>query len=303
MASSATPLSDHEFGGVSTDLKLSLVEGYLRAFTVALSGKFELWYIDAFAGTGERTVRHAAQEGDLLTPSQDAWVERLRGSARIAIETDPPFDRITFIDAKRKHCQALQSLAASHPGRNIEVVRAKANEAIRAEIAQQDWTNKRAVMFLDPYGMHVDWETLKAIQRTKAIDVWYLVSLAGLFRQATRKGQALSEQKRQAITRMLGTSEWEDAWYRERVQTDLLGLMSGEKSRVADVDDIEKFVASRLATVFPAVLRPLRLRNRQNVPMFSLFFAISNPEPRAIGLASKIANHLLTKGSSSQVRP
>lgn len=27
------------------------------------------------------------------------------------------------------------------------------------------------VMFLDPYGMDVDWETLEAISRTKAIDV------------------------------------------------------------------------------------------------------------------------------------
>ena len=33
-------ISDHEFGGDSTDLKLSLVEGYLTAFTTALRKKF-----------------------------------------------------------------------------------------------------------------------------------------------------------------------------------------------------------------------------------------------------------------------
>ena len=60
-------LSDHEFGGVSTNLKLSLVERYLSAFTTALRGKFkELWYIDAFAGTGERTVKLAARDSDLF---------------------------------------------------------------------------------------------------------------------------------------------------------------------------------------------------------------------------------------------
>ncbi|TIN59694.1 MAG: hypothetical protein E5Y29_29475, partial [Mesorhizobium sp.] len=40
--------ADHEFGNLSTDLKLSLVEEYLGAFTTALRSKFaELWYIDA----------------------------------------------------------------------------------------------------------------------------------------------------------------------------------------------------------------------------------------------------------------
>jgi three-Cys-motif partner protein len=60
-------LTDHEFGGVSTNLKLSLVERYLSAFTTALQGKFkELWYIDAFAGTGKRTVRLTARDSDLF---------------------------------------------------------------------------------------------------------------------------------------------------------------------------------------------------------------------------------------------
>ena len=50
---------DHEFGDQHTELKLSIVEKYLKFFTTALRGKFkELWYIDAFAGTGSRTVRY-----------------------------------------------------------------------------------------------------------------------------------------------------------------------------------------------------------------------------------------------------
>jgi hypothetical protein len=39
------------------------------------------------------------------------------------------------------------------------------------------------------------------------------------------------------------------------------------------------------------------------VPMSALFFAISNPAPKAIGLATKIADHILKTGRSSQVRP
>src|SRR5580692_10912724 len=139
---------EHEFGGVSTDLKLSLVGGYLRGFTTALRGKFELCYVDAFAGTGERTVRHAEQQASLLEPSKAETTEQRRGSARIAIETDPPFDRLVFMDLKKRHCEALEQLKQEYPNRNIDVVRADANTAILAAIRNQDWRSTRAVMFL-----------------------------------------------------------------------------------------------------------------------------------------------------------
>jgi three-Cys-motif partner protein len=296
-------LGEHEFGGVSTDLKLSVVGAYLHAFTTALKGKFELCYIDTFAGTGERTVRHSARDASLLEPSIEASIERRKGSARIAIETEPQFDQLVFMDVNKRHCEALEQLKIENPGRRIEIVRADANAAILAAIQTKDWRKTRAVMFLDPYGMHVRWETLQAIQATKAIDVWYLVSLAGLFRQATRDGRALSEQKRRAITRMLGTHEWEAEWYTSRVTRDLFDSDTEHSSRVASVEEIEAYVGKRLRSLFPRVLGPLRLRNARNAPMFSLFFGISNPDPKAIGPATRIAGHLLKRGSSSHNAP
>jgi three-Cys-motif partner protein len=296
--------SDHEFGGVSTDLKLSVVDDYLRAFTTALRKKFnDLWYIDAFAGTGERTVRHAAQKAGLFDPETEGRIERLRGSARIAIDVRPPFDHLVFIDSNKKHCEALRALQANSPDRNIEVLEDDANEAIERLLKGRSWNHARAVMFLDPYGMSVNWTTLQAIQATQAVDVWYLVSLSGLFRQAALDKRALDQSKRLALTRMLGTEEWESAWYKRTERPDLFGAADKDHERVADVDAMEQFVHERLSVLFPKVLKPLRLRTDRGVPMFALFFAISNPEGRAIGLATRIANHILNSGKSSQVRP
>jgi three-Cys-motif partner protein len=206
-------LSDHEFGGVSTDLKLSVVERYLSAFTTALRGKFkELWYIDAFAGTGERTVKLAARDSDLFDAAQEEQIERHRGSARIAIETAPPFDRLIFMDKDPRHCEALRELRTGHPARQIEILEGDSNSAIKKVVQRSSWKGITAVMFLDPYGMSVDWQTLESIRTTEAIDVWYLVSLSGLFRQAARRADALDEPKRAALTRMLGNSDWESAW-------------------------------------------------------------------------------------------
>jgi three-Cys-motif partner protein len=284
-------IADHEFGGVSTDLKLSLVESYLKAFMTALRGSFrELWYIDAFAGTGERTERIAAQGKDLLGEGYEASLARHRGSARIAIEVEPAFDRLIFIDKDARHCEALRDLSNASRGRRIDVLHGDANDRILELTRRTSWFGRRAVMFLDPYGMSVSWQTLEAIRATEAIDVWYLVSLSGIFRQSARRGEAIDDAKRAALTRMLGTDAWEQAWYRRYAQVNLFGGTDEYLARIADVDAMQAFVTERLRSLFPAVLKPLRLRDRNGVPQFALFFAISNPDPKAIGLATRIAN-------------
>lgn len=297
--------TDHEFGGISTDLKLSLVGGYLQGFTTALRPQFQnLWYIDAFAGTGERTVVIPGRAADMLGPEVDLRVERRRGSAKIAIDITPSFDRLVFMDKSAKHCAALNELRASNPHRNIEVIPGDANPAIMKLLSgQKSWAATRAVMFLDPYGMSVEWRTLEAIRKTEAIDVWYLVSLTGLFRQATRNAEALDGSKRAALTRMIGTADWEQDWYRLTSRTNLFGDIDERLARTAEVDDMEAYFGKRLRTLFPKVLPPLRLNDDRGIPQFSLFFAISNPKPAAIRVASRIAGHILKSGIASNVRP
>ncbi|BBZ98236.1 hypothetical protein BRDID11004_08550 [Bradyrhizobium diazoefficiens] len=100
---------DHEFGGQHTELKLSIIEKYLRAFSSALQNKFsQLWYIDAFAGTGKRTVKVEARGEDLFDAEVPESVEQRRGSAQIAIDIRPPFHRLIFIESKQRYCNALR---------------------------------------------------------------------------------------------------------------------------------------------------------------------------------------------------
>lgn len=293
-------IGDHEFGSGLTDLKLSVVAEYLQQYNTALSKQpfFERWYFDAFAGTGERTVRLSGSSGDLLSEPVEERIERRRGSARIALETTPQFHRCIFMEQKKRHALALEALCSEPPylTRRTSVVRGDANRAIQNHIQTVNWKKTRAVMFLDPYGMNVEWQTLEAIRRTEAIDLWYLVSLSGLYRQATHKGSALDEKKRAALTRMLGTPAWEKAWYEEDRQQNLLSIIEPEATRrTASLDRMEAFVLQRLRTLFPTVLEPLRLKNDRNAPMFSLFFAMSNPSHAAAKVARPIAQHILTQ--------
>jgi three-Cys-motif partner protein len=197
----------HEFGGQHTEFKLWIVENYLKAFAKALTPHFaELWYVDAFAGTGCRTVRHEAREGDLIDAAVPERIEQRRGSVQIAIDVTPQFDRLVFMESKPSHCAALRELARQHSDRDIFIVEDDANRAIQSAIGRGSWRRTRAVMFLDSYGMDVEWATLEAVAATKAIDVWFLFSLSGLYRQATRSSGAIDASKRAAITRIRASS-------------------------------------------------------------------------------------------------
>ena len=201
------------------------------------------------------------------------------------------------MDSKPAHCAALRELANQHPDRDIFVVETDANRAIQDEIGKVNWNGKRAVMFLDPYGMEVEWATLEATAATKAIDVWFLFPLAGLYRQATRKSGDIDKSKRTAITRILGSDAWEGELYSDLGQRDMFG--GGEKQRTEDVKGLERYAKERLETIFPKVPGPLALPRNEKPQRYSLFLCISNPAPAAIRLATSVAVHIFKAGNSS----
>lgn len=283
----------HEFGGQHTELKLSIVEGYLKAFTTALRPRFkELWYIDAFAGTGNRTVRTISEASKLLEQPIVERIEIRRGSAQIALDVKPAFDMAIFIEKNPAYISELHSLSARYSHRRVVIAEDDANIALQALVSNNQWDGKRAVVFLDPYGMEVEWSTLEALASTQAIDVWFLFPLAGLFRQATRRLTDIDKHKRAALTRMFGSDTWEAELYPIEESKDLFGG-TAERKRELNPAGLENYVKRRLETIFARVLDPLALPIDTRPQRFSLFLCISNPAPKAIGLASSIGEHLL----------
>lgn len=281
------PDDEHSFGGIWTLIKLEALEKYLLAFNTALSRQnFTRIYIDAFAGTGRCDIK---VDGEKTT---------VDGSARRALSTNPPFDRFCFIELKPKKLAALKALEAEYPEKSIEVIRDDANTALKTLCGKYSWRNERAVLFLDPFGMHVEWSTLEAIAQTEAIDVWYLFPYSGLYRQAAKNADAMDSDKEESITRLLGTDEWRQEFYGPKRQTNLFGGDDGDE-READHRQMLDFVSKRLKGLFPAVTDPKVLyqsgdsKNPSGAPLFALYFAASNPKPAAYGLATKIAKAIL----------
>lgn len=299
-------MASHIFGGPDTERKLRCLQEYLQAFSIALRRqRFACIYIDAFAGSGSRTeVRPGlplfgvefAEPEEITTP----------GSARLAIEVDPPLHSIVLIEEDADRFFELQSLKQEYADRSIILRKGDANAYVQRLCANIKWRQNtpnrrgiRGVIFLDPYGMEVSWQTVEAIAKTQALDCWYFFPLSGLYRNAPHDPAKLDVAKQAALDRVLGAANWREKWYEHETLPKDIFETESQAVRRADVDAIEAYVGDRLKTAFKgAVLEPIRLHHRNGAPLASLFFAVSNTSPAAVKLATEIASYILNSGRS-----
>lgn len=285
--------TQHRFGGVWTQEKLNRLSKYLKAYmdifkTNEKARFFSTYYVDAFAGTGHRTSNTQKAEQTLFGDSEA--IEFQQGSAVIALETEPAFDHFIFIDTKQNHILELIELKEKYNKKDIEIVKEDSNRFLQRWCTKMDWYRNRAVAFLDPYGAQVEWETIKAISATKAIDLWLLFPLGqAVNRMLTRREPDPSWCHR--LDCLFGTEKWKDEFYRPNKQMHLFDKDESLEKQ-ANFNTISNFFVKRLESIFPKVSkRPLELRNSKNIPIFLLCFASSNP--KGAKTAIKIANHIL----------
>ena len=289
-----------DFGGDWTSEKLERVRKYLAAYTVIFARnpkaqKLIPIYVDAFAGTGYRTKppRLDAQTTlfeELAEPEAEAF---LKGSARIALEVEPPFKGYIFIEQDAKRANELEKLKQQfiEKADRVTIVREDANTYLKAWCQRTDWRICRAAMFLDPYGMQVDWSLIEAIAKTQAIDLWILFPLGIAVNRLLTKAELPPNKWAEALTRILGTEEWRDAFYSVQVERTLFGNEQ-VRTKEADFGKIGGYFVARLKTIFTAVAsNPLPLRNSRNIPLYLLCFAAGNP--RGASTALKIAQSIL----------
>jgi three-Cys-motif partner protein len=289
------PRQHHEFGGSWTEDKLDRITKYLQAYATALKNQpFRRLYVDAFAGTGYRASRRPGEtvRGLFQLPETTALAQ---GSARRALEIEPPFDEYVFIEANLGHFRELRRLDQEYPGRHdrIRFINEEANGAIEKICCSTDWRRWRSVMFLDPYGMQVDWKSIEKIAGVRHIDLWYLFPVGTVQRLLPRRGR-ISPGWETALDRLLGDPGWRTDFYEISRQLSLLGDTAGQR-KVADVCVIEEYVSRRLARIFEGGVakKALELRNSKGSCLYLLFFACGNPNPKAHGLALKFASHVL----------
>jgi three-Cys-motif partner protein len=290
---------EHVFGGSWTEAKLARLRAYLNAYRSIFTENpgaswYTTWYVDAFAGTGTRTSGELGSGlMDVEEPGTDSEVSQyLEGSAKIALGLSKPFDKYLFIEKSKARVEALKAMIAiEYPElqSRCEIRQLDANAAIKSWSRERNWKKERAVVFLDPYGMQVDWATVKLLGDTNAVDLWYLFSLSGVIRMLTRDG-VIEESWQKRLDNVFGTTDWRERFYTIHTETNLFGDQDVMR-RDATVKNVQSYIEERLSTSFVAVAPSLALHNSRSFPLFALCFAASNQKGAKTAL--RIATHLL----------
>lgn len=291
---------EHRCGGSWTERKLEALGEYLVQYRLIFTrnpaaAKLKTIYVDAFAGTGEREAGPSEPSPGLFGYDEEVHGYQ-KGSAYRALSIEQPFHEYIFLEHNHKHAQALREmLHAQFPKleNRSAVHEVDANQWLQDWCRKQDWRGQRAVTFLDPYGMSVEWATIEAIAATRAIDLWVLFPFAIGAGRMMPKDALPDSLWAKRLTRIFGSEEWQSRFYGASRSADLFGN-EASTLRIAGVDDILRYFIERLGTVFAGVVEhPMVLENSKRSPMYALCFAAGNPKgaPTAVKIAGYLARN------------
>lgn len=175
--------------------------------------------------------------------------EILTGSPLRVLSTSHPFHEYHFIDEDASRIETLraevQKLSVDFPGRttNVHIHLGDAIELLVKlipTIAYRDF--KRALLFLDPYGLDVPWSVIELAAKQGTIDVLLNFSIMDLNRNyLPAKRETLTDEQREKVLPFLGPG-WEEEIYPESSQTSLFGKEFEKLSN----NEIVLFYANRL---------------------------------------------------------
>lgn len=246
--------------GFWSEIKLEIIKKYASAYTSIMSK--QPWckgfvYIDAFAGAGKHISR---QTGEMIP-----------GSPLNALMVRPSFTEYHFIDLAERRAEVFRQLAKDNP--SVYAYHGDCNEILVEKIFPALAYNslKRALCILDPYGLHLRWETIKAAAELETIDIFINFPIMDINRNILFDD--LTKAKSEDVERMnafWGSESWRNLLYRE--QKTLFG--GSHHVKTEDYQVLAKEFCYRLKQVgFNDVPKPILMRNIKGGPLYYLCFA------------------------------
>ena len=140
--------------------------------------------------------------------------EYISGSPHVALELEKPFTDYIFIEIDRERLDQLEGLKkglrepTDSPARKQDC-----NDYLRKLLNETQWTQWRGVIFLDPFGMQVPWDTIVEIGKTEAIEVFINFPVGMAIQRLLKRSGQFTSKERTKIDRYFGTDEWYDLLY------------------------------------------------------------------------------------------
>ena len=268
--------------------KLNALERYLEYYTKVLKNQpWRTIYLDAFAGGGRARVRSGkkitSHQASLLdsdaepAPEMIAFVE---GSPRRSLEISHPFDSYIFIDADPRRVDMLEALRAEYGGsRKITIRNGTAASQIDWVLSKQPSRDQhRGVAFLDPFGAHLEWRSVRALAATGVFEVLINLPLDMAINRLLKVDAKIPASWRQQLDAFFPEGWWDEAYVEDHGL--LAGLLSdgeGIEKRADARPRLLKFYVRHLKDAFGFVSEPKLIRNTRGHPLYYLIWAGSHP--------------------------
>jgi three-Cys-motif partner protein len=262
--------------GYWSEIKLSILAKYAKPYNqILLSHKLRPIYIDGFAGAGH----HKAKGSGRL----------IEGSPTRALAVEPPFESLHFIDIDGARVRELRKLAANRA--NVTVYQGDCNKVLVEEVFPKlSYANRqRALCILDPYGLHLNWETIQKAGQSKIIEIFLNFPVMDMNMNVLwRNAERVSKAQRERMTRYWGDDSWRDVAYEKSP-----GLFEEMEEKVSNEAVAEAFrIRLKKVGTFQHVPKPMPMRNTKGGIVYFLFFAAQEPTADRIvkGIFSKYAH-------------
>jgi three-Cys-motif partner protein len=257
--------------GPWSEVKLDIVKRYAVEYSKILSNqtdpRLHHVYIDAFAGAGFHL--------------SETTGEMVLGSPLNALLVRPPFRDYYLVDMDGGRAAGLQTMVGART--DVHIYPGDCNiilpEKIFPHVKFKDF--KRGLCILDPYGLHLNWNLIKAAGEMKTLDVFINFPIYDININVLHHDPAtVLPVHVQRMNAYWGDESWRRIAYEESVP-DLFGKTDLEK--VSN----ERFAGAfreRLKKVagFKKVPEPLAMRNSKGSVVYYLFFASQKGTAEAI---------------------
>ena len=297
--------SQENWGGSWTEEKLDAFEKYVKAYLTIMKNYatkygWNLFYFDAFAGSGSRETIVEKVNDSEVTLFEDDEIEEIteqasyKGAAERVLGSDIDgfsFDYYYFVDKVEHSLQALEKKLKSIFPNKANCMAFKpgdANEKIM-ELVNYAKSHPKcaALVLLDPFGMQLNWETIRALKNIRHIDLWILVPSGVIInRLLTRSGKILCPERMENSFGM-PINEIQNYFYEQVTEQSLFGEITRQQKRDNTINKIAQLYIDLLGKEFSYVIKePLVLKNSTNCPIFHFVFASHNQT--GVKIASEI---------------
>src|SRR2546422_529005 len=188
-----------------SEIKLEIIKKFAAAYSAIFSAQpqrhFRHEYVDAFAGLGV----HLSKTTGAVVP----------GSPLQVLEVQPPFKAYHFIDLDGDKAANLQHLvkkynvdATVYPGDCNDILLSRIFPTLRYE------HYKRALVVLDPYGLHLKWQVMETAGQLGTIDLLLNFPVADINRNVLwRHPEGVAPDDIARMTTWWGDESWRHVAY------------------------------------------------------------------------------------------